>query len=90
MLMGLAMYNGILLDLPLPLACYKKLLGVQPDLDDFAELEPEKVSSLKFVMNSTDKDLETTLCQNFTVVEEVFGENVTTELVEGGAEIMVN
>ena len=88
--MGLAMYNGIRLDLPLPLACYKKLLGVQPDLDDFAELEPEKVSSLKFVMNSTDKDLETTLCQNFTVVEEVFGENVTTELVEGGAEIMVN
>ena len=84
------MYNGILLDLPLPLACYKKLLGVQHDLDDFAELEPEKVSSLKFVMNSTDKDLETTLCQNFTVVEEVFGENVTTELVEGGAEIMVN
>ena len=88
--MGLAMYNGIMLDLPLPLACYKKLLGVQPDLDDYAELEPEKVSSLKFVRDSTDEDLETTLCQNFTVVEEVFGENITTELVEGGADIMVN
>ena len=62
MLMGLAMYNGIMLDLPLPLACYKKLLGVQPDLDDYAELEPEKVSSLKFVRDSTDEDLEATLC----------------------------
>ncbi len=48
------------------------------------------MSSLKFVMESKDENLETTLCQNFTVVEEVFGENVTTELVEGGAEIMVN
>lgn len=27
-LMGLAMYNGILLDLPLPLATYKKLLDL--------------------------------------------------------------
>jgi hypothetical protein len=42
------------------------------------------------VLDSKDEDLETTLCQNFTVVEEVFGENVTTELVEGGTDIMVN
>jgi hypothetical protein len=27
-LMGLAMYNGILLDLPLPIATYKKLLDL--------------------------------------------------------------
>lgn len=45
---------------------------------------------MKFVLDSKDEDLETTLCQNFTVVEEVFGENVTTELVEGGTDIMVN
>lgn len=39
-LMGLAMYNGILLELPLPLATYKKLLDLQPDLEDLSQLKP--------------------------------------------------
>ena len=39
-LMGLAIFNGVLLDLPLPLAAYKKLLGHQPELSDLEELRP--------------------------------------------------
>ena len=38
--MGLAIFNGVLLDLPLPLAAYKKLLGLQPELSDLKELKP--------------------------------------------------
>jgi hypothetical protein len=31
-LMGLAIYNSNILDLHLPIACYKKLLNIQPTL----------------------------------------------------------
>lgn len=88
--MGLAMYNGILLDLPLPIATYKKLLDLQPDLDDLKGVMPTVASSLKFILECEDEDMEDTLCTNFTVSEEVFGETVTTELIEGGKEIWVN
>lgn len=33
-LMGLAIYNNILLEVPFPLACYKKLLFKKPNFDD--------------------------------------------------------
>lgn len=39
-LMGLAIYNSNILDLRLPMACYKKLLNIQPNLQDVIELMP--------------------------------------------------
>lgn len=39
-LMGLAIYNSNILDLHLPLACYKKLLNHQPTLKDLYEYMP--------------------------------------------------
>lgn len=33
-LMGIAIYNSVILDLHFPTACYKKLLGIHPDLED--------------------------------------------------------
>ena len=33
-LMGMAIYNNIILDIPFPLACYKKLLFHKPNFDD--------------------------------------------------------
>jgi hypothetical protein len=51
---------------------------------------PTVASSLKFILECEDEDMEDTLCTNFTVSEEVFGETVTTELIEGGKEIWVN
>lgn len=32
MLMGIAIYNSVILDMHLPIACYKKLLNLQPDI----------------------------------------------------------
>lgn len=40
-LMGIAIYNQVILDLHFPLACYKKLLNMQPNLKDLYEYEPE-------------------------------------------------
>ena len=37
-LMGIAIYNSNILDMHLPIACYKKLLNIQPNLKDLYEL----------------------------------------------------
>ncbi|KAJ0041685.1 hypothetical protein NL108_008462, partial [Boleophthalmus pectinirostris] len=39
-LCGLALYNQSIIHLPFPLALFKKLLGVEPCLDDLTELSP--------------------------------------------------
>lgn len=36
-LMGLAIYNNIILDMPFPMVAYKKLLFHQPTFDDLRE-----------------------------------------------------
>lgn len=46
-LLALAIYNGVILDLHLPLVFYKKLLGAPVDLTDFAEVEPEVAQSMR-------------------------------------------
>lgn len=40
-LMGLAIYNSNILDLHMPMACYKKLLNIQPNLQDMFEMMPQ-------------------------------------------------
>ena len=40
-LCGLAIYNITIIDLPFPLALYKKLLGKPVNLDDVRELDPQ-------------------------------------------------
>jgi hypothetical protein len=72
-LMGLAIYNAIILDLHLPMAAYKKLLGIQPDLEDLAEYMPTEAKSLQYILDCEDADLEETLYQNFTVAEDNYG-----------------
>lgn len=39
-ILGLAIFNGVILDVHLPMACYKKLKGEQPDLDDLIQFDP--------------------------------------------------
>jgi len=39
-LIGVAIYNSVILDLHFPLALYKKLRGVKVDLEDIKELDP--------------------------------------------------
>lgn len=44
--LGLAVYNGVLLDFPLPLALYRKLLGQTCSLRDLQDMEPQLGQSL--------------------------------------------
>lgn len=47
LVLGLAIYNRVLLDFPLPLPLYKKLLGQAVGLRDLEEMQPRLGRSLR-------------------------------------------
>ncbi|CAF1039515.1 unnamed protein product [Rotaria sordida] len=90
-LCALAVYNITIIDLPFPLALYKKLLNkTKIDLDDMKSISPTIYNSLKSLLNYKADDLETTLCYAFDIEREHYGERRRIELKPGGSLIMVN
>ena len=87
---GLAIYNNIILDVKFPLTVYKKLLGIKPTLEDMKECDPELYSTLSFLINSKDKNLKEELDQDFTVIDDKFGEKLVIPLKPNGEKIMVD
>ena len=47
-ILGLALFNGVILDIKFPIALYKKLLGIKPCLNDLKEYDPELYNNLSF------------------------------------------
>lgn len=45
-ILGLAIYNGVILDVRLPMVVYKKMLGRELDLDDLTEMKPVRSAPL--------------------------------------------
>ena len=88
--LGLALFNGVILDIKFPIAIYKKLLGIEPGLNDLKEYDPELYNSLKFLINTNDQNLEENLDSNFTVSIDKFGEKVVIPLKPNGENIMIN
>ncbi|KAJ8325131.1 hypothetical protein BDV3_007294 [Batrachochytrium dendrobatidis] len=84
-IIGLAIYNGVVLDIHFPLALYKKLLDISPDLDDLAELDPDLCRGLKQLLEF-EGDIEEVYGRTFVAeIETSVGERQTLELHEGGA-----
>jgi len=89
LLCGLAIYNFTIINLPFPLALFKKLLEEKVDLNDLKELNPSVARSLEQVLEYTGSDLETTFSLNFEITRESFGEVRVVPLKTGGCEIPV-
>lgn len=102
-LMGLAVYNSIILDIRFPPCCYKKLLspavvpfhdpqatvGIAPlGLQDLMETMPDLGRGLKELIEY-DGDVKEDLCQTFQISYTVFGEVVTHSLKPKGDKIPV-
>ena len=66
MILGLAIYNGIILDLPLPGVLYAKLRGRKPTLKDVWDIEPTIARSLTELLDY-DGNIEDELCLHFQV-----------------------
>lgn len=46
LLLGLAVYNSVILDLHFPLALYKKLMDVETGLSDLKQLDPVRLNNI--------------------------------------------
>jgi ubiquitin-protein ligase E3 A len=89
-LVGVGIYNSIILDIPFPMVVYKRLKGnTQPlTVEDLAELDPRLGKSLGEMLRFQG-DVQATFCASFEVAVEEWGEWKTHELVPGGSEIPV-
>ena len=89
-ILGLALYNSVILDVRFPRVLYKKLLRLKPDFSDLIDFSPSIAQSLDFILKYKKPDLEEVLCCTFSIDVESFGKKGTEELIPGGAGIYVN
>ncbi|KAG2493890.1 hypothetical protein HYH03_007827 [Edaphochlamys debaryana] len=84
-LLGLAIYNGVILDVHLPQVVYKKLLREAVGLGDLAEAFPTLGRSLQAVLDMDPGAVEDALCRSFEVEYDYFGERRTVPLIPNGS-----
>ncbi|XP_066286892.1 probable E3 ubiquitin-protein ligase HECTD2 [Branchiostoma lanceolatum] len=88
-ILGLAIYNGVILDVHFPMTVYKKLQGETLELADLQDIQPTLASGLQELLNY-EGDVEMDLCYTFQVSYESFGHVKTVDLIENGSEVPVN
>lgn len=88
-ILGLAIYNGNILDIHFPLAIFKKLLDRKVTFEDFAQYSPQVAKSLKAILMYDKDDIKDVMGLTFTADYESWGTTVWIELKEGGKDIEV-
>jgi ubiquitin-protein ligase E3 A len=88
MILGLAIYNNIILDIRFPNLIFKKLLDKPLSFEDFRDFDPALAKGFEQLMHF-EGDVENTFCRSFTHTFDFFGEQKVVELKEGGADIPV-
>eukprot|EP01062_Namystynia_karyoxenos_P073101 TRINITY_DN69948_c0_g1_i1.p1 TRINITY_DN69948_c0_g1~~TRINITY_DN69948_c0_g1_i1.p1 ORF type:complete len:1056 (+),score=311.51 TRINITY_DN69948_c0_g1_i1:125-3169(+) len=92
-LLGLALYNGIILDLNFPPVTYKRLLGQEPVFTDLKRLDRRLYANLEKLLSWDEEaegaSVEDTFSLTFAVSHEVFGMVQEEELKPGGGSIPV-
>ncbi|CDH49286.1 ubiquitin-protein ligase e3a [Lichtheimia corymbifera JMRC:FSU:9682] len=86
LLLALAVYNSVILDLHLPLALYKKLMGVEVGLEDLKQLDPSLARGLERLL-LFEGDVQAEFERSFQVDMETFGHVFTVDLKPMGGEI---
>jgi hypothetical protein len=79
-LLGLAFFNNVILDIKFPMVIYKKLLSVPVTLEDMQEIDQELYNNFKYIINTKEKGLKDKLCTTFIATADHFGEKITTPL----------
>jgi ubiquitin-protein ligase E3 A len=89
-LLGLALYNGILLDIHLPSVLYKKLLQQPVLLEDLLQIDSALYNGLQQLLTySPASEIEEVFCRTFTVEWEEFGAKKSYDLIPNGSNITV-
>lgn len=89
-ILGLALFNNVILDIKFPLVIYKKLLELPLSLEDMKECDPELYQTLSYLKNTKEQNLKDLLSTNFTVVVDKFGEKVVIPLKPDGENIYID
>lgn len=84
-LVGVALYNDVILNIPFPTFLFKIFLNKKPNLEDLSEIEPEIYNSLKKMLNFNTEELEN-LEQPFSISRK--GKSI--DLIPNGKFINVN
>lgn len=85
-LIGLAIYNSVILDVNFPLVVYRKLKRETVTLRDLEDFRPQIARTMRMLLEYAGDDFEDVFGLNFTVTYESWGTNKTQELVPGGAD----
>jgi len=88
-IVGIALYNDVVLNLPFPFLIFKKLLNIPLCFEDLEEIEPEVFVSLKNLEKSSAEDLEF-LDQTFGIDLDINEVYHSYELLPRGHQIKVN
>ncbi|XP_067949124.1 ubiquitin-protein ligase E3A-like [Watersipora subatra] len=88
-LLGLAIYNNIILDVRFPMVIYRKLMGKLGTIHDLRSSHPVLHSSLQQLLEY-EGDVEEDFMTSFVLSRKnMFGEIISHSLKEGGAETFV-
>lgn len=85
-LLGLALYNSVILDVRFPLALWRKLKGEPPSLRDLDDWQPAVAKGLRALLAYPGDDFEDVFSLNWTATRESWGAPVTVDLVPGGTD----
>lgn len=93
--MGLAVYNGVILDLHFPTVIYKKLVDCEPELEDLMQINPQTAKNLRGLLEydeeKENKKIEEVYGISFQVsIIDAFGERHDHNLIDDGNNILVN
>ncbi|XP_045483722.1 ubiquitin-protein ligase E3A isoform X3 [Harmonia axyridis] len=88
--LGLAIYNNVILSVNFPMVLYRKLMGRRGSFEDLKDCNPVLYNSLKQMLEYTAPDLEDVFMQTFSIsYEDVFGSAINHQLKENGDDIQV-
>ena len=89
-ILGLALFNNVILDIKFPLVIYKKLLDFKPELKDMKECDPELYNTFTYLKNTKEDNLKEKLSTTFTITKDKFGEKIIIPLKENGENIYID
>ncbi|KAG0047855.1 hypothetical protein BGZ83_007189 [Gryganskiella cystojenkinii] len=88
-LVGLALYNGVILGVRFPPVTYRKLLGWEIDLEAFTESFPALGRGLEQMLDWTDGDVYDVFMRSFEISYEHLSKVTTLPLIRNGENIAV-
>uniref|UniRef100_A0A158QCF5 HECT-type E3 ubiquitin transferase n=1 Tax=Hymenolepis diminuta TaxID=6216 RepID=A0A158QCF5_HYMDI len=90
-ILGLAIYNSVILDIHFPAVLFRKLCGkLASGLEDLSDGWPSLAHGLQALLDYDGDDFEGDHCINFVVnYKDMFGQAVSHELIPNGASIPV-